>query len=73
MNFTEIAFSKAVKDLQLENGSRKAYERFENQDRGTKLDISEITFILQRDSFYMATINASGDPYLQFRGGPKGF
>jgi len=31
------------------------------------------SFIAQRDSFYMATVNAEGQPYIQHRGGPKGF
>jgi predicted pyridoxine 5'-phosphate oxidase superfamily flavin-nucleotide-binding protein len=30
-------------------------------------------FIAQRDSVYLATVNADGQPYIQHRGGPKGF
>ena len=30
-------------------------------------------FIGDRDSFYLATANAKGQPYIQHRGGPKGF
>ncbi len=33
----------------------------------------EAAFIASRDSFYMATVNADGWPYLQHRGGPLGF
>ncbi len=33
----------------------------------------EVEFIAQRDSFYMATITENGWPYLQHRGGAKGF
>jgi uncharacterized protein len=33
----------------------------------------ERTFIEARDSFYMATITESGWPYIQHRGGPRGF
>ena len=33
----------------------------------------ETEFIAARDSFYMATVSASGWPYLQHRGGPAGF
>jgi predicted pyridoxine 5'-phosphate oxidase superfamily flavin-nucleotide-binding protein len=33
----------------------------------------EEDFIGRRDSFYMATVNADGWPYLQHRGGPRGF
>ncbi|MEK6205645.1 MAG: pyridoxamine 5'-phosphate oxidase family protein, partial [Amylibacter sp.] len=27
----------------------------------------------ERDSFYMSTVNSEGQPYIQHRGGPKGF
>ena len=30
-------------------------------------------FLQQRDSFYFGTSNAQGQPYIQHRGGPKGF
>jgi predicted pyridoxine 5'-phosphate oxidase superfamily flavin-nucleotide-binding protein len=33
----------------------------------------EILFLEERDSFYMATVNQNGWPYLQHRGGPPGF
>jgi hypothetical protein len=33
----------------------------------------EAAFIAPRDSFYMATTNADGWPYIQHRGGPAGF
>jgi predicted pyridoxine 5'-phosphate oxidase superfamily flavin-nucleotide-binding protein len=38
-----------------------------------RLTEEEQTFIAARDSFYMATISASGWPYIQHRGGPSGF
>lgn len=37
------------------------------------LTAGEAEFIAQRDSFYMATITENGWPYLQHRGGAKGF
>jgi len=33
----------------------------------------EIDFITERDSFYMSTVSEDGWPYVQQRGGPKGF
>jgi len=30
-------------------------------------------FLAERDSIYLATANARGQPYIQHRGGPKGF
>src|ERR1700688_1322196 len=38
-----------------------------------RLGPEESAFIAERDSFYMATVGASGWPYVQHRGGPKGF
>lgn len=38
-----------------------------------ELTPEEIDFIQARDSFYMATINADGWPYIRHRGGPAGF
>ena len=34
---------------------------------------NEAAFIAERDSFYMATVSETGWPYVQHRGGPRGF
>lgn len=72
-NFAEIAFTKSVKAQQERYGSRKSYARMETIERGTELTFSETDFISERDSFYLATVGENGYPYIQFRGGPKGF
>lgn len=72
-NFATIAFTDAVKTLQEKSGSRASYARMEKQTYVDELTESEIDFISQRDSFYMATIGENGFPYIQHRGGPKGF
>jgi len=41
-------------------------------ERDTFTD-DELAFIAARDSFYMATTNSDGWPYVQHRGGPPGF
>ena len=38
-----------------------------------ELGADEESFIERRDSFYMASVNQDGWPYLQHRGGPRGF
>lgn len=73
MNYAKFAFTDAVKALQAENGSRKTYERVEKNHVINGLTDNEIGFIEDRDSFYMATIGENGYPYIQHRGGPKGF
>jgi len=45
----------------------------ENRDWQTKITPQLRHFIKERDSFYMASANAEGQPYIQHRGGPKGF
>ena len=72
-NFASIAFSSAVKALQEKQGSRSSYARMEKDIYQDGLTENEIAFISQRDSFYMATVGESGFPYIQHRGGPKGF
>jgi hypothetical protein len=77
--FAEIAFTPLVKEQQKQRGSRHLYERIEksnmqkSNDLGDRLGPSEQEFIQQRDGFYMASVSETGWPYIQFRGGPKGF
>jgi predicted pyridoxine 5'-phosphate oxidase superfamily flavin-nucleotide-binding protein len=71
--FGSIAFTDAVKKLQQKFGSRSAYARMEQTKYIDGLTENEMEFILQRDSFYIATIGENGYPYIQHRGGPKGF
>ena len=71
---SDIAFTPSVKAIQERMGSRKQYERME--DRGGWADIITpdlADFIAERDSFYLSTATADGQPYIQHRGGPKGF
>jgi uncharacterized protein len=74
MSFGAIAFTPLVKKLQERYGSRQQYQRMEDsgasQDRLTDF---EEEFLAGRDSFYWATTSVMGWPYVQHRGGPKGF
>jgi predicted pyridoxine 5'-phosphate oxidase superfamily flavin-nucleotide-binding protein len=38
-----------------------------------EMGAQEEVFIQRRDSFYMASVNSDGWPYIQHRGGPRGF
>jgi predicted pyridoxine 5'-phosphate oxidase superfamily flavin-nucleotide-binding protein len=73
MNYASLAFTAAVKDMQEKLGSRKSYARQENRSYVDGLTENETAYIADRDSFYMATIGENGYPYIQHRGGPKGF
>lgn len=71
---SDVAFTPAVKAIQSERGSRHGYARME--ERGgweTTITPELAAFIAERDSFYLATTNADGQPYIQHRGGPRGF
>lgn len=72
-NYLEIAFTESVKAEQEKYGSRRQYARAETVRRGTELSFAEADFIAARDSFYLATVNENGFPYVQFRGGAAGF
>ncbi len=73
-NFGSRVFTPMVKELQERYGSRRQYERLRGQNSSTdQLSENETEFVAERDSFYMATVGRSGWPYVQHRGGPKGF
>ncbi|MBL8150258.1 MAG: pyridoxamine 5'-phosphate oxidase family protein [Blastocatellia bacterium] len=72
-NFSEIAFTSSVKAEQEKYGSRRSYARMEKIERGTEFSFAESDFIAERDSFYLATVGENNYPYVQFRGGSKGF
>ena len=72
--FAEIAFTSSVKAAQVRYGSREANSRLDlADDPGFGMTEQEIEFIGERDSFYQATVSETGWPYVQHRGGPKGF
>ena len=72
--FAELAFTPAVQEQQRQHGSRHLYERVENStDLGNRLGADEQAFLKDRDGFYMASVTETGWPYIQFRGGEKGF
>jgi uncharacterized protein len=73
-SFGSLAFTPAVKALQERYGSRRQYARFEGSESSpARLSLQESEFIGERDTFYMATLGSTGWPYVQHRGGPKGF
>lgn len=72
--FAKIGFTPNVKKVQSEMGSRLSYQAFEESDVDfIALDTTTENFIAERDSFYMATTNEDSWPYIQHRGGPRGF
>jgi predicted pyridoxine 5'-phosphate oxidase superfamily flavin-nucleotide-binding protein len=74
MYSSDVAFTPAVKQIQARKGSRDAYARVE-QHGGWRTEIDEdlAAFLADANSLYFATATADGQPYIQHRGGPKGF
>jgi predicted pyridoxine 5'-phosphate oxidase superfamily flavin-nucleotide-binding protein len=71
---SDVAFTPAVKAIQTRKGSRKAYADVE--ERGgwrSEIDENLAAFLAEANSLYFATASADGQPYVQHRGGPKGF
>jgi len=71
---SDVAFSPSVKEAQRLRGSRQGYETMAKKGDWSDVVNDDLrAFITERDSFYLATANNEGQPYIQHRGGPKGF
>ncbi len=73
MNYAKLAFTDRIKTLQEAHGSRKGYQKMETFAFPDGLSERELQFIAARDSFYVASLGENGYPYMQHRGGPRGF
>ncbi len=70
MSPVNIAFSPSTRAVQARKGSGEIYAGME---MGDSIDDGLAAFIAARDSFYLASASADGQPYIQHRGGPPGF
>ena len=71
---SDVAFTPAVKSIQARKGSRKSYAHVEeNGGWRTEVDDDLTAFLAESNSLFLATASADGQPYMQHRGGPKGF
>ena len=71
--FLDIAITPAVRAAQAEVGANRLWKNFKGHREFTRFNDNEIAFIAGRDSFYMASVSETGWPYVQHRGGPRGF
>ena len=72
-NFTDLAYSGSVKAMQQHLGTRERNAELEREPRNTEVTEGLSTYLAQRTSILLATAAKSGWPYVQHRGGPKGF
>ena len=71
--FLDMASTPSVRAAQRAMGSDRVYRNFKGDRTFDRFTPNEAAFIAARDSFYMATVSESGWPYVQHRGGPRGF
>jgi len=73
-HFMEFAFNDSVRNVQKQYGTRAPYQKMESRSEfRNQLTWQEKGYIKNRDSFYLSSVGEHGWPYIQFRGGPKGF
>lgn len=73
MNNSNLVFTPAAQKAQAERGSAKAYAQRVAEGFPDKVTPELASFIAEQDTAFLATANAQGAPYIQHRGGPKGF
>jgi predicted pyridoxine 5'-phosphate oxidase superfamily flavin-nucleotide-binding protein len=73
MNNSSLVFTPATQKAQAERGSAKAYARRIAEGFPDKVTPELAGFIAEQDTVFLATATAQGAPYIQHRGGPKGF
>jgi hypothetical protein len=70
---SDVAFTPTVKSIQARKGSRAAYASVEQNGWRTEIDDQLAAVLADSNSIYLATASRDGQPYIQHRGGPKGF
>jgi predicted pyridoxine 5'-phosphate oxidase superfamily flavin-nucleotide-binding protein len=71
---SDIAFTDSVKAIQSRKGSRRIYAQMEkNGSWQTEITPDLTDYVAAQQSFFLATVNSKGQPYIQHRGGPPGF
>ena len=71
--FLDIAATLSVRAVQAKMGVDRIWQDFKGHREFDRFTENEAAFIAARDSFYMATVSETGWPYVQHRGGPRGF
>ncbi len=72
-SYADLMFTKAVEAEQEAIGSKGVYDRRYEAKQDEPLSEHEVAFLTSRNSIYIASVNSDGWPYVQHRGGPRGF
>jgi uncharacterized protein len=71
---SDVAFTDVVKAIQTRKGSRAHYAQMEEEGAWDQVITPDLKADIEaQTSVFLATANASGQPYIQHRGGPRGF
>ena len=73
MNNSDIVFTPAARRAQAQRGSARAYDKRVAAGFPDRVTNELAAFIAELDTAFFATVSAAGAPYIQHRGGPKGF
>lgn len=71
--FLDVAVTPSVRAAQARMGADRIWQNFKGHREFDRFTDNEVAFIGDRDSFYLATVSETGWPYIQHRGGPRGF
>jgi len=72
-NNASIVFTPAAQQAQAERGSARAYADRVAEGFPDTVTPELASFIAEQDTAFLATATKDGAPYIQHRGGPKGF
>ena len=72
-NNSELVFPPAVRRAQAERGSAAGYAKKVEHGFPDTVTPELAAFIAEQDTAFLGTASADGAPYIQHRGGPKGF
>jgi predicted pyridoxine 5'-phosphate oxidase superfamily flavin-nucleotide-binding protein len=72
-NNSDLVFTATALRAQAERGSARTYQRRIAAGFPDKVTGELAAFISELDTAFLGTVTAAGAPYIQHRGGPKGF
>ena len=70
---SSLVFTPAARRAQEQRGSARHYDRRVAEGFPDRVTPELAAFLAEQDTAFLATASAAGAPYLQHRGGPKGF
>jgi len=70
---SQLVFTPAARRAQAERGSAGAYDKRVDAGFPDRVTLELAAFIGEIDTAFLATVSEAGAPYIQHRGGPKGF